>query len=73
MNFVGSMNRIRAVNAATGELLWEYDPKASEHTGNVTPEQNIGRRWSFDAFPLERIHLSFRVCAVDIQLGEKIR
>jgi len=32
--FVGSMNRVRAVNATTGELLWEYDPKVFEHTTN---------------------------------------
>jgi quinohemoprotein ethanol dehydrogenase len=25
--FVGSMNRVRAVDAASGELLWEYDPE----------------------------------------------
>ena len=32
--FVGSMNRVRAVNAKSGELLWEFDPKVSENTGN---------------------------------------
>lgn len=32
--FIGSMNRVRAVNAKTGELLWEHDPKVSENTGN---------------------------------------
>jgi quinohemoprotein ethanol dehydrogenase len=32
--FIGSMNRVRAVNAATGELIWEYDPKVFENTGN---------------------------------------
>ncbi|MHC4854738.1 MAG: outer membrane protein assembly factor BamB family protein, partial [Planctomycetota bacterium] len=25
--FVGSMNRVRAVDAASGQLLWEYDPE----------------------------------------------
>jgi quinohemoprotein ethanol dehydrogenase len=29
MYFVGSMNRVRAVDAATGELLWEYDPEVA--------------------------------------------
>ncbi len=32
--FVGSMNRVRAVNAITGNMLWEYDPGVSEHAGN---------------------------------------
>ena len=34
MYFVGSMNRVRAINAVTGEMLWEYDPQVSEHAGN---------------------------------------
>jgi quinohemoprotein ethanol dehydrogenase len=32
--FVGSMNRVRAVDATSGELVWEYDPKTAENTGN---------------------------------------
>ncbi len=32
--FVGSMNRVRAVNAATGELIWGYDPRVVENAGN---------------------------------------
>src|SRR5512145_1640443 len=32
--FVGSRNVVRAVSAASGELLWQYDPKLSEHVGN---------------------------------------
>ncbi len=29
MYFIGSMNRVRAVDAATGELIWEYDPQVA--------------------------------------------
>jgi quinohemoprotein ethanol dehydrogenase len=32
--FVGSMNRVRAVDAVTGELLWEFDPHVSDNDGN---------------------------------------
>jgi quinohemoprotein ethanol dehydrogenase len=32
--FVGSRNVVRAVSATSGELLWQYDPKLSEHVGN---------------------------------------
>jgi len=32
--FVGSMNRVRAVDATSGTLLWEFDPKVFENTGN---------------------------------------
>ncbi|HKK93908.1 MAG TPA: PQQ-dependent dehydrogenase, methanol/ethanol family [Longimicrobiales bacterium] len=28
--FIGSMNRVRAVDAASGEMLWEYDPRVWE-------------------------------------------
>ncbi len=31
--FNGSYNVVRAANAKTGELLWEYDPKVIEHAG----------------------------------------
>ncbi len=32
--FVGSMNVVRAVNAVSGELLWEFDPKVGNHIKN---------------------------------------
>jgi quinohemoprotein ethanol dehydrogenase len=33
--FVGSMNRVRAIDATSGELLWEYDPETGENAGNA--------------------------------------
>ena len=32
--FIGSMNRVRAVDATNGELLWQFDPEVVENTGN---------------------------------------
>ena len=32
--FVGSLNRVRAVDAATGVIKWTYDPKVIEVAGN---------------------------------------
>ena len=32
--FIGSMNRVRAVDATSGDLIWEFDPKVAENTGN---------------------------------------
>ncbi|MDX1493838.1 MAG: PQQ-binding-like beta-propeller repeat protein, partial [Longimicrobiales bacterium] len=29
--FIGSMNRVRAVDAATGDLLWTYDPRVQDY------------------------------------------
>jgi len=34
MYFVGSRNVVRAVSATSGELIWQYDPKVTEHAGN---------------------------------------
>ncbi len=31
--FVGTVNIVRAVNAVTGELVWEYDPEVAKHVG----------------------------------------
>ena len=33
MFFTGSYSKSRAVDAKTGKLLWEYDPKATAHAG----------------------------------------
>lgn len=33
MYFTGTMNIIRAVDAATGTLLWQYDPEVARHIG----------------------------------------
>jgi quinohemoprotein ethanol dehydrogenase len=33
--FVGSMNRVRAVDGATGQLLWEYDPQVAQHATRI--------------------------------------
>jgi quinohemoprotein ethanol dehydrogenase len=32
--FTGSYSKTRAVDALSGKLLWEYDPKATEHAGD---------------------------------------
>jgi quinohemoprotein ethanol dehydrogenase len=34
MYFEGSYNVLRAVDATSGELLWEYDPQVIEHAGD---------------------------------------
>ena len=32
--FIGSMNRVRAVDATSGQLIWTYDPKVTEQAGD---------------------------------------
>lgn len=33
--FIGSMNRVRAVDAASGELLWTYDPRVEDYADRM--------------------------------------
>jgi quinohemoprotein ethanol dehydrogenase len=33
--FIGDMNRMRAVDARNGTLLWEFDPQTAENSGNT--------------------------------------
>ena len=40
--FNGSMNIVRAVDAATGALLWEYDPKVMERVGQPPLTRRLG-------------------------------
>ena len=41
--FVASMNRVRAVDATTGEVLWIFDPRVAEHSDmRVGFEHNRG-------------------------------
>jgi len=41
--FVGSMNRVRAVDAATGEVHWLFDPRVADHSDmRVGWEHNRG-------------------------------
>ena len=42
MYFEGSYNVLRAVDAATGKLLWEFDPEVTKHAANRLL-RNVGR------------------------------
>ncbi len=34
MYFIGSMNRVRAVDASNGNLVWTFDPEVAKNSGN---------------------------------------
>jgi quinohemoprotein ethanol dehydrogenase len=71
--FVGSMNVVRAVDATTGELLWEYDPDVAGHIGN---KRQVG--WAHNrgiSFFKGRIFAATwdgRLFALDAKTGELI-
>jgi quinohemoprotein ethanol dehydrogenase len=74
MYLVGSMNRVRAVNAVTGELLWIYDPKVAEHGADM--RMRIG--WEHNrgiGFWKGKVYVATwdgRLNAVDASSGEEI-
>jgi len=73
MYFIGSMNVVRAVEATTGRLLWEYDPEVAEHGGSrlrVGWDHNRGI-----AFWMGKVYVATwdgRLNAVDAATGQEL-
>ena len=71
--FTGTMNIVRAVDAATGELLWEYDPDVAGHIGR---NRQVGwvhnRGLSFYAGKLFAATWDGRLFALDATTGEPV-
>ena len=71
--FTGSFSKTRAVDAKTGKLLWEYDPKSIEHAGDrlrIMWDQNKG-----PAFWNGKVIISTidgRLIGLDAKTGEEI-
>jgi quinohemoprotein ethanol dehydrogenase len=69
--FAGTMNVIRAVNASTGELLWEYDPQvAKEVEGHKQAGWVHSRGLSFYEDKLLAATWDGRLLALDAKSGE---
>lgn len=73
MYFTGSFSVTRAVEAKTGKLLWEYDPKSIEHAGDRLVnmwDQNKGA-----AFWNGKVIISTidgRLIGIDAKTGKKV-
>ena len=73
MYFEGSYNVLRAVNAATGALLWEYDPEVTRHAGD-----RLRVMWDASrgiAFWMGKVYVATvdgRLIAVDAGTGEEV-
>lgn len=67
------MNRVRAVNAATGEPIWEYDPRVIENTDN-----NLRAGWEHNrgiGIWKEKVYVATwdgRPNAIDRATGEEV-
>ncbi len=71
--FTGTMNIIRAVNAVTGKLIWEFDPEVGKHIGN---KRQIGwahnRGISFYEGKLFTATWDGRLIAIDAKTGSEL-
>ena len=73
MYFEGSYNVLRAVDAATGRLLWEYDPRVLDHAGD-----RLRIMWDASrgiAYYGDRIYVATvdgRLIAVDAGTGQEV-
>lgn len=71
--FTGTMNILRAVDAVTGELIWEFDPEVGKHIGK---EKQVGwahnRGISFYKGKIFTATWDGRLIAVDAKSGEEI-
>jgi len=47
--FCGTMNIVRAVDAVTGKLIWEYDPEVGKHVGKNKTGKLIWSTQTFDS------------------------
>ena len=71
--FTGTMNVIRAVDATTGELLWEYDPKvADEIRGKRRTGWKHNRGISFYEGKLFAATWDGRLFALDARTGKEL-
>ena len=71
--FTGTMNVVRAVNAVTGELIWEFDPEVGKHISN---KQQVGwmhsRGLSFYQGRVFTATWDGRLIAIDAKTGNEI-
>jgi quinohemoprotein ethanol dehydrogenase len=73
MYFEGSYNVLRAVDATSGELLWEYDPQVIEHAGDrLRVMWGASRGIALYEGKVYVATVDGRLIAVDQQTGEEI-
>ncbi len=71
--FTGSYSRTRAVDARTGKLLWEYDPKSIEHAGDrLKVMWDSSRGLAFWNGKVIIATIDGRLVGLDAKTGERI-
>ena len=73
MYFEGSYNVLRAVDAATGELIWDYDPRVIEHAGDrLRIMWDASRGLAFYKGKVYIATIDGRLIAVDAATGQEV-
>ena len=73
MYFSGTMNVVRAVNAVTGELIWEFDPKVGERLARKRQAGFVSSRGiTFYGGKVFAATFDGRLIAIDAQTGQQV-
>lgn len=70
--FIGSMNRVRAVDAASGELLWTYDPRVEDYADRMRVGWDHNRGIAFWGDKVYVATWDGRLNAVDAETGTEV-
>ncbi|MFN4147286.1 MAG: PQQ-dependent dehydrogenase, methanol/ethanol family [Runella sp.] len=71
--FTGTGNRVRAIDATNGQLLWEYDPEVAKHIGkNRKPGWTQSRGLSYYKGKIFTATWEGRLIALDAKTGKPI-
>ncbi len=71
--FTGTMNRIRAVDASNGNMIWQFDPEVAKHLGkNKKPGWTQSRGISYYKGKIFTATWEGRLIALDAKTGKQI-
>jgi quinohemoprotein ethanol dehydrogenase len=70
--FVGSMNIVRAVDARTGKLLWQYDPDVRSRAGQLRVGWDHNRGIGFWKGKVYAATWDGRLVAIDARTGKQV-
>lgn len=71
--FTGTMNRVRAVDATNGKLIWQFDPEVAKHIGrNNKPGWTQSRGISYYNGKIFTATWEGRLIAIDAKSGKQI-
>ncbi|MEJ1237253.1 PQQ-dependent dehydrogenase, methanol/ethanol family [Chryseolinea sp. T2] len=71
--FTGTMNRVRAVDAINGKLLWSFDPEVAKHLGKTRkPGWTQSRGLSYYAGKIFTATWEGRLIALDAKTGKEL-